>query len=189
MPPEASLAHAGGRSLPVRGGRRKRCDFDVGDALVLAHHGVGTVVERRVRDLGGGRREYLTVELQRRSMTVRIPTAALDGTRLRPVASPAELRRCLNTLGATPQAAAGNWANRRKEALSKIGSGDPRRLAEVVRDLAHLGSAKPLAANDRGLYATARELLESELAVALELDRPAAAAEIDRRLPCRPLGS
>jgi CarD family transcriptional regulator len=189
MPPEASLAHSGARSRPGRGGRRERCDFDVGDTLVLAHHGVGTVVERRVRDLGWGRREYLTVELQRRSMTVRIPTAALDRARLRPVASAAELRRCLNTLEAAPQAAPGHWANRRKEALSKIGSGDPRQLAELVRDLAHLCSAKPLAANDHGLYTTARELLESELAVALELDRPAAAAEIDRRLPCRPVGS
>lgn len=188
MPPEASLAHPGGRSATGRAGR-ERCDFDVGDALVLAHHGVGTVVERRVRDLGGGGREYLTVELDRGSMTVRIPTDALDGMRLRRVASPAELRRCLNTLETTPQAATGHWANRRKEALSKIGSGDPRQLAEVVRDLAHLGSTKLLAANDRGFYATARELLESELAVALELDRPAAAAEVDRRLRCRPLGS
>jgi CarD family transcriptional regulator len=189
MPPETPLAHPGGPSRPGRAGRCERCDFDVGDTLVLAHHGVGTVVERRVRDLGGGRREYLTVELQRRSMTVRIPTAALDRARLRPVASQAELRRCLNTLEAAPQAPPGNWANRRKEARSKIGSGDPHQLAELVRDLAHLGSAKPLAANDHGLYTTARELLESELAVALELDRPAAAAEIDRRLPCRPLAS
>jgi CarD family transcriptional regulator len=189
MSPDASLAHPGGRSRPVRAGRRERCDFDVGDALVLAHHGVGTVVERGVRDLGGGRREYLTVELQRRSMTVRIPTDALDEARPRPVASPAELRRCLNTLEAAHQASPGNWSNRRKEALGKIGSGDPRQLAEVVRDLAHLGSAKPLAANDHRFYTTARELLESELAVALELDRPAAAAEIDRRLPCRPHAS
>jgi CarD family transcriptional regulator len=186
MPPETASAKPRERARPGRAERRERCDFQVGDALVLAHHGVGTVVERSLRDLGTGHREYLTVELQHRSLTLRIPTAALAGARLRPIASRAELHSCLNTLEPAPQPPPSNWTNRRKEALSKIGSGEPRRLAEVVRDLAHLALAKPLATSNRGLYTTARQLLESELMAGLQLDRPAAAAEIDRRLPAGP---
>jgi CarD family transcriptional regulator len=173
MPPEAATT-----------GARERAgsDFEVGDTVVLAHHGVGTVVERSVCDRGTGRRDYLTVELPHRSLTLRIPTEALARGRLRPVATAAELRGCLNTLEAAPEPPPSNWTRYRNENLAKLGSGEPRRLAEVVRDLAHLSHAKPLATTHRGLYQTARELLESELMAALELDQPAAAAEIDRRL-------
>jgi CarD family transcriptional regulator len=164
-------------------GSTDELDFGVGDAVVSPHHGVGTVVGRSVRELAGGRREYLTIELKRGSMTLMIPAEEASRLRLRPVASSAELRRGLDTLSAAPEPLSGNWQNRHREALTKLSSGDVVLLAQVVRDLAHLRVAKPLGLADRQLYTKARELLECELGVVLRVDESWAADQIDRRLP------
>jgi CarD family transcriptional regulator len=161
---------------------RTQCRFAVGDELVHAQHGVGTVVERGVRDFDGASREYLTLKLQRGSLTLRIPTDALGGVRLRAVSSAAELRRGLEALESAPQPLPRGWTTRRDDALRKIGSGELERLAEVVRDFAHLQGAKRLAASEREIYGRARALLEMELVAALGLDGPSAAAEIDRHI-------
>jgi RNA polymerase-interacting CarD/CdnL/TRCF family regulator len=101
---------------------------------------------------------------------------------LRPIASPAELRRALGALGGQPQRLSSNWKTRRKEALAKLGSGEVGQLAEVIRDLAQMATVKSLADNDRQLYVKARGLLESEMQVSLATSERHAAAKIDRRL-------
>jgi CarD family transcriptional regulator len=165
-------------------------DFAVGQTVVSPHHGVGTVVERSVRELAGIRREYLTIEVERHSIRLLIPTDATAGAGLRPPASAAELSRALQTLAEEPQPISQSWQDRRKDALRKLGSGDVRLLAELVRDLAHVGATRPLAVNDRDAYTQARELLEDELSAGLDMHRRQAAAELDRELPraARPLG-
>ena len=179
---ETTPRGAKARSRSRRPANRSHCRFGVGDELVHALHGVGTVVERGVRDFGGASREYLTLELQRGSLTLRIPTDALGGVRLRAVSSAAELRRGLEALESAPEPLPRGWTKRRDDALRKIGSGELERLAEVVRDFAHLGGAKRLAASEREIYGRARALFEMELVAALGLDGPSAADEIDRRI-------
>jgi CarD family transcriptional regulator, regulator of rRNA transcription len=184
--------HSPGSGLPSDAGpsRHAAADgraggpaFAVGDVVVCPHHGLGTVVERSVRELVGARREYLTIELECASLTLLIPTAETDGARLRPAATPPELRRALDGLTGPATRLSDNWQHRRKEALRKLGSADVVAIAEVVRDLADFGASKPLALRDYELYTKARELLESELKHVLRMSEARAAAEIDRRRP------
>jgi RNA polymerase-interacting CarD/CdnL/TRCF family regulator len=183
MPADTAPSGAKRRIHASRRASQPDCAFGVGDELVHAQHGVGTVVERSVREFDGAAREYLTFELQRGSLTLRIPTDALGGVRLRAVSSAAEARRGLDTLEAAPEPLPSGWTKRRDDALRKIGLGELDRLAEVVRDFAHLGGTKRLATSEREIYGRARDLLEMELVAALGLDGPSAAKQIDRRIP------
>lgn len=159
-----------------------RC-FAVGDAVVSPHHGVGTVVEQRVRALGGARSEYLTIEVERREVKLFVPADRTAQARLRPLASRADARRALEVLSAPPQALAGNWRQRQKEATCRFSSGELLLVAELVRDFAHAAEARGLATTDRELYEKARGLLEDELRAALEMSASSTAAAVDRRLP------
>ena len=115
-------------------------------------------------------------------MTLTLPAGLAAQVGLRPIASPAELRRALGALGSQPQPLSSNWKTRRKEALAKLRSGELGQLAEVIRDLAHMAPVKSLADSDRQLYVEARGLLESEIQVSLATSARHAAAKIDRRL-------
>jgi CarD family transcriptional regulator len=183
--PQASKTERRRRETTIpattKNGRTDR-KFTVGDAVVYPHHGVGTVVQRSSRELAGARCEYLTIEIQSGHMTLMLPTKLAAHVGLRPIASPAELHRALEALGSPPESLSDNWKTRRKQALSKLGSGEVALLAEVIRDLAQMSAVKSLADNDRQLYAKARGLLESELKVALGTSETHAAAEVDRRL-------
>lgn len=156
--------------------------FTVGEAVVYPHHGVGTIVRRSFRQLAGTRRERLTIEILSGHMTLTLSADLAPQAGLRPIASPAELRRALGALGAQPQPLSSNWKTRRKEALAKLRSGEVGQLAEVIRDLAQMATVKTLADNDRQLYVKARGLLESEMQVSLATSERHAAAKIDRRL-------
>lgn len=176
-------ADSGPAQADSANGGAQEFDFAVGHAVVSPHYGVGTVVDRSVRKLAGKRREYLTIEIQRHAIKLMIPTDATEGARLRPLASPAELGRALQTLAEQPQPLSDNWQDRKKDALRKLGSGEVRQIAELVRDLANLDASKPLAVNDRDTYTHARELLEGELSTALDMHLPQAGAKVDRKLP------
>jgi CarD family transcriptional regulator len=175
---------AAGASLHVDGnGQPAARPFGVGDAVVCPHHGVGTVVGRSTRELAGTRREYLTIEVDRGALTLMIPSDEAARGRLRPLGSPTDLRRGLDTLGGVPQRPSDNWQKRRKEALRKLASGDVLEVAELVRDLGHYGATRRLATSDRQLYTQARELLEAELTRALGMSKSRAGDEIAGRLP------
>lgn len=159
-----------------------RC-FAVGDAVVSPHHGVGTVVEQGVRALGGARREYFTIEIERRAVKLFVPSDRTAQARLRPLASRADARRALDVLSAPPQGLPANWRERQKETMRRLGSGELLLVAELVRDFAHAAQAKRPATTDRELYDKSRGLLEDELRAVLGMSASRTAAAIDRRLP------
>ena len=73
--------------------------------------------------------------------------------------------------------------------MSKLRSGDPLELAEIVRDgvrreqgLTANGSPTKLSTSERALHLKAKELLASEIGVARGVDQAQAEAWIDEQL-------
>ncbi|MQA74757.1 MAG: hypothetical protein GEU88_10535 [Solirubrobacterales bacterium] len=97
--------------------------FAVGDAVVARRHGVGRIVERTRRDLAGARCDFLTVEVERRGVTIFIPVGLAAGGRLRRLATPEEARRALAALSGAPQPLPDGWRERQKEAARRLGLG------------------------------------------------------------------
>jgi CarD family transcriptional regulator len=75
-----------------------------------------------------------------------------------------------------------NWSRRYKANLEKLASGDVIRVSEVVRDLYRRDKDRGLSAGEKRMLAKARQILESELALAEKTDGVRAAEILDEVL-------
>jgi CarD family transcriptional regulator len=74
------------------------------------------------------------------------------------------------------------WSRRAQEHESKINSGDPVSIAEVVRDL-HRGADQPEQSySERQIYQAALERLARELAAVEKIDQQKATAKLENVL-------
>lgn len=62
--------------------------FDTGDLVVHPHHGVGRVVSRQRRRLGGAERSYLEIDLVNSTMRIMVPCESAATVGLRAVVGP-----------------------------------------------------------------------------------------------------
>ena len=155
----------------------------VGDTVVYAAHGIGTIVAREQNSVAGTERECVVVEL---AAGLRV-TLSLDdaASRLRPVADPAELDRVGVMLAETGFERDGSWTRRIRDSKAKLASGRPGDLAEIVRDGADRERSAPngrLSDGERRVYLKARELLVSEICAARQVDVDQADGWIDAQM-------
>ncbi|MGH7155906.1 MAG: CarD family transcriptional regulator, partial [Acetobacteraceae bacterium] len=101
---------------------------------------------------------------------------------LRKLASRVTLEGALATLKGRPRISRLMWAKRAQEYLSKINTGNPRALAEVVRDLQSAGDGSGSSFSQRNLFELARDRLAGEFAAVNRIAKPAAIALFDRTL-------
>ena len=140
----------------------------VGDVVVYATYGVGRIVARGKRVVGGVGEEIVVLELAR-GLTVTLPLERAHQL-LRPPVDEADLCRVQRTLREAGTLSSDVWLKRRKDTQAKLKGGDPVELAEVVRDGAQRGramAARPsksqLSSGERDLYVRARRLLSDEI--------------------------
>jgi RNA polymerase-interacting CarD/CdnL/TRCF family regulator len=173
------------RSHPNGDADGKPLRLAVGDVVVYASHGVGSVEERR----GPARGLPATVVLACASgMRVTLP---LDQARLllRPLSSERELEDVRRILSMSGSPSSEPWTKRFRELREKVAAGDVTSLAEVVREGLERergpAGGKPggrtLGPMERQLYLQARKLLAAEIAVARGIDATEAEAWIDRQ--------
>jgi CarD family transcriptional regulator len=79
-----------------------------------------------------------------------------------------------------------NWSRRFKNHQEKLKSGDVYQHAEVVRNLAMRQRTASLSTAEKSMYANARHILISELAVSWGTDDVKAEARVDEALGLAP---
>ena len=155
-------------------------DIAVGDTVVYAAHGVGRVVAREQKRVGGTKRDCVVVELDGElRVTLSLSEAA---ERLRPVADERELEDVRRTLASGPSEPDATWTKRMKESKAKLAGGRAVELAELVRDGERSARAARLSHGERQVYLHARRLLVRELCSARGLDEDEAEAWIEAQL-------
>jgi CarD family transcriptional regulator len=75
-----------------------------------------------------------------------------------------------------------NWSRRYKANLEKLASGDVIKVSEVVRDLWRRDQDRGLSAGEKRMLAKARQVLESEVALAKHVSEEEAAKILDETL-------
>jgi CarD family transcriptional regulator len=162
--------------------------FAVGSKVVYPSHGVAEVkgTERRVID--GRKLTCLIFELPQRGwstrggMTVSVPEDRMEEVGIRNAASVEDADDVLELLAVTDARVPSNWSRRFKNHQEKLKSGDVFQCAEVVRNLANRQRSGKLSTAETSMYANARHLLTSELAVSWDVDHEEAEARVDRAL-------
>ena len=152
--------------------------YEVGDKVVYPHHGAGTIVKKELRD----EREYLTIQIAHKDMTVMIPTDSADRAGLRSVISEEAVDEVVGVLQGDGSKMPKNWNRRFKHNRDKMKTGDVFELAEVVRNLAIRDFDKGLSTGEKQMFTRAKKILASELMYALEMDEEGAEQHLDHLL-------
>lgn len=152
----------------------------VGETVVYAAHGVGKIVAREKTKVDGTDRDSVVVDLAT-GLQVTLPLVdAME--RLRPLASPSEVKEVQRVLASGPQERTGRWTERHRESKAKLAGGRVTDLAEIVRDGDPSNRSTRLSPAEHNLYSQARSLLVREIALARGLDEAAAEAWVDAQM-------
>lgn len=154
--------------------------FRKGDAVVYPAHGVGRVERVGFEEIAGHRLNLIHISFEDNQMTLRVPVAQARTAGLRKLASQETLAAALAILNGRPRASRLMWAKRSQEYLVKINTGDPRALAEVVRDLQSAGDGSSF--SQRRLFELALDRLAGEFAAIRRIAKPDAIEMLNRKL-------
>ncbi|WP_208026840.1 CarD family transcriptional regulator [Rhabdothermincola sediminis] len=162
--------------------------FRVGSKVVYPAHGVAKIVAREPRMLDGKKVTYLVLSVPERGwgtsgdMKVSVPEDRAEDLGVRTAISEEDAADVLQVLAATDVRVPSNWSRRFKNHQEKLKSGDVYECAEVVRNLALRQRNGSLSTAEKSMYAKARHILTSELAVSWKVDDEEAALRVDRAL-------
>lgn len=162
--------------------------FKVGSKVVYPAHGVAEVTKREPRTVEGKKVTYLVFSLPQRGwsthggMTVSVPEDRLEEVGVRCAASAEDADDVLKVLAVADARVPANWSRRFKNHQEKLKSGDVFQCAEVVRNLANRQRTSKLSAAETSMYANARHLLISELAVSWGVEQDQAEIRVDEAL-------
>ncbi|NLI18704.1 MAG: CarD family transcriptional regulator [Actinomycetales bacterium] len=140
--------------------------FAVGETVVYPHHGAALIEDIRTRKVRGEEKLYLRLRVAQGDLTIEVPAENVDIVGVRDVVGKEGLERVFDVLRADYTEEPTNWSRRYKANVEKIASGDVIKVAEVVRDLSRRESNRGLSAGEKRMLAKARQILESEIALA-----------------------
>lgn len=145
--------------------------FQIGDKAVYPAHGVGEVTGIESRDVGGEKKNFYILRILDNGMKVMIPTSATGNSALREIMGPQEVEAVFGVLREKEiSVETTTWNRRYREYMEKIKSGEPKQIAEVLRDLYVLKNDKDLSFGERKMLDTAKALLVKELSIAQGLE-------------------
>ena len=149
--------------------------FEKGDLVYHSFYGTGIITSIQTLDLSGVERLYYVVELAIGEVLM-IPIEETEEARLHPLISQDVI---IDVLSATPEKLADDARQRREHIESKVNGGDPKQVAEALRDLIWREHTANLSNGDRKLMLNARKLLTNILVIQPDLDTQEAAQRLE----------
>lgn len=156
--------------------------FEVGETVVYPHHGAATIIEVKDRVIKGETKKYLKLNVTQGDLVIEVPAENVDLVGVRDVIGQDGLDRVYDVLRAEFTEEPTNWSRRYKANLEKLASGDVIKVSEVVRDLWRRDQDRGLSAGEKRMLAKARQILISEIALALKADEDHASGVLDEVL-------
>jgi CarD family transcriptional regulator len=157
----------------------KKLDFKTGQYVVYPTQGVGKLVRIEEQTFAGQKIKMIVIDFERNHMTLRIPVDRAEISGLRPVTSIKKMDEAIASAKGKAGAKRMIWARRAAQYEENINSGDPMKLAEVVRDLQRRSSTDTMTFSARQLYLRALERMAQEFAVLHKMDVEGASDKIE----------
>ena len=156
--------------------------FTVGETVVYPHHGAAKIEEIKSRTIRGEEKIYLKLKVAHGDLTIEVPAENVDLVGVRDVVGQEGLDRVFEVLRAPYTEEPTNWSRRYKANLEKLASGNPLKVAEVVRDLWRRERERGLSAGEKRMLAKARDILVGEVALAEKSTKDEAETLLDKVL-------
>ena len=137
--------------------------FSIGDKVVYPMHGAGTIQNIEEKEVLGETRAYYILRIPYGNLQVMVPVQGSDAAGLRPIVSEEAVCGVFDVLSGESTPMDENWNRRYRENMDKLRSGDPAKVAEVIRNLMRVEREKRLSTGEKKLLANARQILASEI--------------------------
>lgn len=157
----------------------KKLDFKSGQYVVYPTQGVGKLLRIEEQTIGNQKIKMMVIDFERNHMTLRVPVERAELSGLRPLSTVKKLDEAIASAKGKAGAKRMIWARRAAQYEENINSGDPMKLAEVVRDLQRRSAADTMTFSARQLYLRALERMAQEFAVLHKMDLDAASEKIE----------
>ena len=140
-------------------------EFEVGSWVVYPAHGVGKLEGVESFEIDGEKTDFFVVSFSKNNLTVRLPVEKAVSSGLRGVFSKSDLDAAIETLSQKAKKKRVMWSKRAQEYESKINSGDPIAIAEVIRDLYKNGNDASQSFSEKQIFQNAMERLVREMSI------------------------
>ena len=149
---------------------KKNNEFKIGDIVVYPKHGVGEVIKIENMEISSIKTKFYVVKMEQSKLTIRVPLDKQSQVGLRKISSKKVIDEVFNTLKLKPKIRRIMWSRRAQEYETKIFSGEPIKIAEVVRDLFRKNSQAEQSYSERQMFQIAIERLAREVAAVEKTD-------------------
>ncbi len=149
---------------------KKNAQFKQGETVVYPKHGVGEVMKIETMEVASIKTNFYVVKMEQSKLTIRVPTDKLEQVGLRKLSSKKVIEEVFGILKLKPKIRRIMWSRRAQEYDAKIFSGDPIKIAEVVRDLFRKTSQAEQSYSERQMFQVAIERLAREVAAVEKTD-------------------
>ncbi len=144
--------------------------FRVGDKVVHPMHGAGIIDRIETAKVNGAVQEYYVFSMAG-NLVLKIPVASSNAVGLRGVVDSEEAEALLEGLQTMEvEHFSGSWNQRYRENLQKVKSGDLYEVARVIKSLVNRDNERGLSTGERKLLRSAKQILISELVLAMNQD-------------------
>ena len=139
--------------------------FKVNDKVVHPQYGGGYVAGIESIEVGGEKIECLKIRCVSKGRKIFVPRGSVELAAIRPPLNGRRVAELKRTLTGEPEKLNRNFNRRMKVVKTKLESGDPLQVGEVLRDLYPKWSDNSLSSSDQRIFEKCRDLLVSELAL------------------------
>ena len=161
---------------------KKNKEFKIGEVVVYPKHGVGEIIKLESMEVSSIKTKFYVVKMEQGKLTIRVPLDKQNEVGLRKISSKKIIDEVFNTLKLKPKIRRIMWSRRAQEYDTKIFSGDPIRIGEVVRDLFRKNSQPEQSYSERQMFQVALERLAREVAAVEKTDYFQATEKIESTL-------
>ena len=144
--------------------------YKIGEIVVHPKHGVGEIVKIQSMELSNIKSKFYVVKMEQSKLTIRVPLEKQLEVGLRKISSKKNIEEVINTLKLKPKIRRIMWSRRAQEYDAKIYSGDPIKIAEVIRDLFRKNNQPEQSYSERQMFQMALERLAREVAAVEKTD-------------------
>ena len=149
---------------------KKNNEFKIGEIVVYPKHGVGEIIKIEIMEIENIKTKFYVVKMEQSKLTIRVPLEKQNEVGLRKISSKKIIDEVYNILKLKPKIRRIMWSRRAQEYDAKIFSGEPIKIAEVVRDLFRKNSQSDQSYSERQMFQVAIERLAREVAAVEKTD-------------------
>jgi CarD family transcriptional regulator len=157
----------------------EKVEFKKGDFVVYPAHGVGEIEAVETQIIGGMEIKLYAIAFEKDRMRLKVPVFKAQASGLRRLSNTNRMQDALKTLQGRAHIRRAMWSRRAQEYETKINSGDPVSIAEVLRDLKRSNDESEQSYSERQIYQSALERLAREVAAVEKITEIEAAERLE----------